>query len=226
MRSRTVFFDFGGTLAEPITEPLDVWLELAGTLSLDRDRGALERALGASHEWFHTAVFEYDGRTAELWRQYDERVLGALGIEDRDGSLTAAIEERFRRVQWNRPYPESRSVLETLLHRGYTLGVISNATDELLDRLRDLELAGYFDSITYSQEAGANKPDPTIFRLALTRADRRPEETMHVGNTYEDDVVGARAVGVTPVLVDRDDGRPNADCPRVRDLRGVLNFLP
>ncbi len=226
MRPRTVFFDFGGTLAEEIAEPLGVWVDVANEFGLGADRAAMGRALATVNGWFATAVFEHHGRTPELWRQYDRRVLDALGIEDGDGSLASAIENRFRRVQWNRPYPESRPVLETLRGRGYALGVISNATEELLDRLRDMELAGYFDSITYSQEAGANKPDPVIFRLALDRAGCGPEETMHVGNTYDADVLGARNAGIAPVLVDRDDRQPDADCPRVRDLRGVLDLLP
>ena len=226
MRPRTVFFDFGGTLAEPIAEPLDVWVDVANDLGLGADRPAMDRALATANEWFATAVFEHHGRTPELWRRYETRVLDALRIEDVDGSLASAIEGRFRRVQWNRLYPESRSVLETLRGHGYALGVISNATEEVLDRLRDMDVMGYFDSITYSQEAGANKPDPAIFRLALRRAGCGPEESMHIGNTYDDDVVGARGVGIAPVLVDRDDGQRDADCPRVRDLTGVLELLP
>ena len=226
MRPRTVFFDFGGTLAEMLAEPFEVWVGIGSEVGLGADRTALAQALATANEWFATAVFEHHGRTPELWQRYDEHVLDALGIEDEGGTLASAIQSRFRRVQWNRLYPESRSVLEALQGRAYALGVISNSTEELLDRLRDMEIARYFDSITYSQEAGANKPDPVIFQLALKRAGRRPEETMHIGNTYDDDVVGARTVGIAPILVDREDGRPDADCPRVRDLRGVLDLLP
>jgi putative hydrolase of the HAD superfamily len=224
MRPRVVFFDFGGTLAEPIVDPLDVWLELVHDLSLPGNRDDLERALAAANAWFQTAVFDHHGRTAELWRQYDRLVLASLGERDSRERLVTAIQERFDRVAWSRVYPETRPVLEGLRDRGCTLHIISNATDEILGRIKDLGLAGYFESITYSQEAGANKPDPAPFRLALRRADCAPGDAIHVGNTYEEDIVGARGAGITPVLVDRDDARPAADCLRVRDLHGVLDL--
>ncbi len=225
MRPHAVFFDFGGTLAEPITHPLDVWLDISDSLGLGLDRKTLQSPLGAANEWFQTQVFAYHGRTQELWRLYDRKLLGHLGIPDPAPALTAKIEARFKGVTWNRVYPESHAVLGALQGRGYPLHVISNATDEVLDRLRGMHLAEYFASVTYSQEAGANKPDPAPFRLALRRAHCEAPDAVHIGNTHEDDVVGARGVGIAPVLVDRDDERPDADYPRVRDLRGVLELL-
>jgi HAD superfamily hydrolase (TIGR01509 family) len=105
--------------------------------------------------------------------------------------------------------------------QGYGLGIISNNNDDLRKQLIMLELSGYFDSVTYSQEAGANKPDPTIFQLALKRAGCSPNEAVHVGDSYEKDVLGARRIGIMPILVDRDDHHSEADCLRIRDLREV-----
>lgn len=226
MPVRTVFFDFGGTLAEPISDPSDVWVEVAQTLRVEKGRDEVQQALRRADEWFHTAVFAYHGRTPELWRGYDRLVLRHLGIDNPDERQIAVVQERFARVQWTRPYPESRATLEVLRTRGYGLGVVSNATDEVMERLGEFDLKDYFDSVTYSQEAGANKPDPRIFLLALDRAGCVAAEAVHVGNRYEDDVVGARSVGIAPVLVDRDNTAPDADCPRVRDLQGVLDLLP
>ena len=48
-----------------------------------------------------------------------------------------------------------------------------------------------------------------------------PREAVHVGDTYEDDVMGARSAGLRPILVDREDRHPEADCLRVRNLREV-----
>lgn len=226
MGVRAVFFDFGGTLAEQIVDPVDVWFELANALGLPNRREDVERALEAAHGWFHDAVFEYLGRNEELWRQYGLRVLGALGVGNPREGLIEAIQSRFGRVRWNRVFPEAPSVLEGLRARGFILHVVSNATDEVLDRIRDVGLAKYFDGVTSSQEAGANKPDTRPFLIALRKTGCAPGEAIHVGNTYEEDVVGARAAGIAPVLVDRSDRRPDADCPRVRDLRGVVSFVP
>lgn len=225
MGVRTVFFDFGGTLAEQIVDPLDIWTEVVNELSIWRKREQLGRALERANDWFQGAVFAYHGRTAELWREYDRIVLRQLKIRDPDGRQVASIQKRFDQVRWHRCYPESRWTLEEIQTLGYELGVISNATEEVQDRLRELDLARYFGSITYSQEVGVNKPDPRIFLVALKRGGCAPDEAIHVGNTYEEDVLGARSVGATPVLVDRHNERPDADCPRVRDLQGVIDFL-
>lgn len=224
MHPRAVFLDFGGTLVVQIADPIDVWGEVSRTLNLEVGRAELERALSAANDWFQTDVFSYHGRTSELWHEYEQRVVRHLGIQN-PGRLAPLIQERFRQVEWNRPYPESRDVLRSLRARGYPLHLISNATDEVVDRLRSVGLADYLDSVTYSQEAGANKPDPRPFKLALRRAKCAPHEAVHIGNRYEDDVVGARGVGISPILVDRNDEWPSADCPRVHDLRGVLALL-
>ncbi len=225
MKLTTVFFDFGGTLAEPIADALDVWLALSKELRLGADRETLGKALDTANEWFRAVVYEYHGRTAELWPTYDRVVLRELGIGNPDDRLVATIEERFKDTLSQRLYPETRAVLEKLRTRGFTLGVISNATEEVVDRLRDLDIAKYFAHITYSQEAGTDKPEPPIFLLALGRARCKPEEAVHLGNMYEHDVIGARRVGIRPILVDRDGSRPDADCDRVTDLCGVLPLL-
>src|SRR6266508_1946669 len=190
VQPRVVFFDFGGTLVEQLVEPVDVWLECSCALGLDVDPASMTRALKTADAWFQSIVFDYDGRTDEMWKLYEGRVLELLGTSDPD--RTEQIHGRFRGVTWNRAYPESREVLQTLRGRGYPLHVISNATDEVRGRLREEGLLDYFESITYSQGAGANKPDPRIFRLALSRANCGASEAVHIGNLYKDDVVGAR----------------------------------
>jgi HAD superfamily hydrolase (TIGR01509 family) len=60
--------------------------------------------------------------------------------------------------------------------------------------------------VVTSAGAGARKPDPEIFRRALELAGCAPEEALHVGDTPEEDAAGARAAGITPLLIDRSGG--------------------
>ena len=92
-------------------------------------------------------------------------------------------------------FPEAAEVLQELKESGYRLHVISNATEELLPRRQRLGLSPCFQTITFSQEARAEKPDAAVFHLALRRAGCRPEEAVSVGNDYEANVVGAKASG-------------------------------
>ncbi len=91
---------------------------------------------------------------------------------------------------------------------------------EVLDRTG---LTGFFDAIVISAELGASKPSPRPFAAALEALGADAASALHVGDTYAEDVLGARAAGVTPVLVAR-DGAPPPDDARllvVGDLRGV-----
>ncbi len=221
----TVFFDFGDTLAYVHPSPLEIWLQLARELGLRVEMEALQGAHQEATEFFTPKIYEYKGRMEEFWLLFDSFILDKLGISDPDGRLAKAVYRGFQEDRWIHLYPETREALEALRKNGYQLGMISNNTDDLLRRLKQLDLEKYFDSVTYSQEAGAEKPNPLIFQLALKRAQCVPQEAVHVGNSYEHDVVGAQAAGITPILIDRDDHYPKADCLRIRDLRELEAVL-
>ena len=69
------------------------------------------------------------------------------------------------------------------------------------------------------------KPHPDIFRYALDRAGLRADEVLYVGDSYVADVLGARSVGIAPVLIDREGKAPNVDCAVVRSLGEVLELV-
>jgi putative hydrolase of the HAD superfamily len=76
-----------------------------------------------------------------------------------------------------------------------------------------------------SQVEKVEKPDPRFFEIALERSGARPETTIHVGDLYEVDVRGARAAGITPVLLDAAGLYPDADCTRVHSLPELVELV-
>ena len=76
-------------------------------------------------------------------------------------------------------------------------------------------LAALLDAVVTSASVGVRKPGVAIFERALALAGARPDEAVHVGDSVEDDVAGARAAGIEPVLVRRDGG---AGPPGVRTI--------
>jgi putative hydrolase of the HAD superfamily len=81
--------------------------------------------------------------------------------------------------------------------------MISNFDYRVYGILEGLGLRRYFDSMTISSEAGWAKPAPEIFRVALERHAIQPAEALHVGDSEDTDLAGARAAGIAGVLLDR-----------------------
>ncbi len=124
------------------------------------------------------------------------------------------------------PYPEVPAVLDALRGRGHRLAVVSNWDVSLHDVLERTALAPRFDAVVVSAEVGIAKPDPEPFRRALAALGAEPQDALHAGDRLDEDVAGARAAGVTPVLVDR-AGRAQADGASViRTLDGLLALAP
>ncbi len=222
---KNTFFDLGGTLADVPLSVDQIWLELLKDLGQRVDSRKLEQAIREADQLYGPRVYDFKGRMESFWNLYDGFVLDRMSISDPEGMLCRAIERGFDQPKWFRLYSESRETLETLKSLGYKLALISDNTDDLHKHLSWLDLRKYFDGVTYSQEVGAEKPNPAIFQLALKRAQCWPEESVYVGNSYEKDVVGARGVGITPILIDRDNRYPNVDCRRIRDLRELQALL-
>jgi putative hydrolase of the HAD superfamily len=82
-----------------------------------------------------------------------------------------------------------------------------------------LALAPLLDDIVTSAEAGARKPSAAIFKRALTLAGVGADDAIHVGDSIEEDLAGARAAGIEPVLISR-DGKPGP-----QDARAVASLL-
>ena len=78
-----------------------------------------------------------------------------------------------------------------------------------------------------SETASVEKPDPAIFLIATKTLSLSPHEQtiLYVGNDYSLDVMGARAAGLTPVLIDRYALYPHADCLRFASLDEWLEAM-
>jgi len=76
-----------------------------------------------------------------------------------------------------------------------------------------------------SADEGVEKPDPRFFEIALERSGARKETTIHVGDLYYVDVIGARSAGLRGVLMDEANLRPDADCPRVHTLDELVQRI-
>ncbi|TMD26673.1 MAG: HAD family hydrolase, partial [Chloroflexi bacterium] len=168
---------------------------------------------------------------SEFWIGYYMNLLRPF-IEEHDEhrlyQLALGINEEFdKHTSWQL-YPDVIPTLEALRSRGnYTLGVISDWGISLGPILRKLHLTPYFDCLLISAVTRHAKPSPMLYELALQRANSIADYTLHIGDSYIHDVLGARSVGITPVLLDRDRhlDESNVDCLLVHSLTELLDLL-
>jgi len=83
------------------------------------------------------------------------------------------------------------------------IGILSDVDDKWAQSILDkLKIYPFLDSITTSESVGVGKPNPKIFLSALRKANCMPEEAMHVGDSLEKDVLGAKNMGMIATHID------------------------
>ena len=143
-------------------------------------------------------------------------------LHDAAGDFNA---EHERDNLWSDMPAEVPGALERMRAAGYRLAVLSNAEPNLRGRIARAGIERYFETLVISAEVGAEKPDPAIFREALARMAVPPERAIHVGDFYSIDVLGARGVGITPVMLDARGLSPDRDVLHVASLTELADRL-
>ena len=232
---RAVFFDCGYTLLSPHPSVPDIVLSVCAERGLPITRECLERHLPAAEAHLRGLVranphtWSDDATISATWTSYFAELLRpCLDVDAGDLDNTARrAQEVFDDASSYALYPDVLPVLKALRERGITLGIISDWGIGLGLILRHLDLVDYFAFAVISASLRMAKPNPGLFETALRRADAIPDYAVHIGDSYVLDVLGARAVGITPVLLDRPGKVDPAvmDCLVVRDLYGLLDAL-
>jgi putative hydrolase of the HAD superfamily len=174
----------------------------------------------------HLSVGIDDSRT-QMW--YD--ALRAAGIDDRAlAKTTAAAYSRYR-ADVLELAPGALALVETLRARGCKIGIVTNgfaATHH--EKIARLGLTERVDAVFLADEMGMVKPDPGVFRHAMSRLGSTPERTAMVGDRYDRDISGALQLGLFTVLIDVHAtpiprGAPLPDAT-VKAIADVLDVLP
>jgi HAD superfamily hydrolase (TIGR01549 family) len=225
-RLRAVFFDAGNTLIHMDYGAIAAALGAAGVTT---DAARVQRAewrarvrLDASFQ--PGASTEHPG-TAERYLAY---VLDELDV--RDAATVAAL------IDWRRGYnlpeglwtvrePEAENALRLAQGAGLRTAVISNSNGTIATILDVLGLGGHLDFVIDSSIVGVEKPDSRIFALALERAGLRGEQAAYIGDLYTIDVLGARAAGLTPVLLDPGACWSPRDCLSAPTVAAAVELL-
>ena len=231
-RLKTVFLDAGNTLVAFDLEIVRAELAARG-VSCEVDQ--LRRAEAAARPIVSAALAEAQStealstfelylremlRRASLSPTPDVSALNRLARE-----LVQALDTIGRVRLWSSILPRVPETLAALRGRGLQLAVVSNSDGTIEELMHTLHLSALFDVVIDSHVVGYEKPDPRIFHHALRETNAAPETTLHVGDLYHADVVGARAAGIHALLLDPFGDWPDVDCERAPDVAALLERM-
>jgi putative hydrolase of the HAD superfamily len=159
-------------------------------------------------------------RPDELWEDYFQFMLANVGapLEAHDSIIKTLWEAHHRVGLWTAAIPGAVETVRQLNDLGFRLGVVSNAEGQVERDLKRAGFEGLFETIVDSTVVGVAKPDPEIFRIALDRMGAKAESSVFLGDVPAVDIEGARAAGITALLLDRHDMFPDIDAPRIRSI--------
>jgi len=222
-----VLFDAVDTLLAPAPSFQGRFVAVAAKHGVPLEEAAVDATVAAAAR---EAVWPEDwtdpATQRAFWRGFYQEVLVALGHQGDGPELAEALFRAFSDPAGYRLFDDVRPALDTLARRGITLGLVSNFEPWLDDVLARQGIADRFAAVAISGTLGVAKPDPRIFKAALDGAGADPGATVHVGDQPVNDVAGALAAGITPVLIDRFGRHPDAGgAHRIEDLAGLLELV-
>jgi putative hydrolase of the HAD superfamily len=223
---RAVLFDVDFTLVKPgpdLGPEGYVKLGRRHGLELDPDRYGEARYEAVQNVERHPELRHDE----EMWFTFTELIVRGMGGE---GLAARELAVEMTRL-WERSenfdlYDDTLPVMEQLRRRGLKLGLVSNGGREIADFVAHHALE--VDCAVASRAHGWIKPHESIFRAALELLDVEAGETVMVGDSREDDIEGAEAVGIRALLIDREGRYPDVpeSLPDLWQLPRALGLEP
>jgi HAD superfamily hydrolase (TIGR01549 family) len=215
---RAVLFDVDFTLCRPGPElSPERYVRIAARHGVTLDASGYDdaREAAALNLKRHPELLHDDS----IWHRFTEEIFVGMGGPGEIASDCATEIEQGWEVSENfELYEDALSVLEELRAAQLRLGLVSNGIRDLREFVTHHRLD--VDAIVGSRAHGYVKPHPTIFQSALQQLGVEPAHAVMVGDSLEEDIEGARALGMRAILIDREERHPEIE-ERLTDLYGL-----
>jgi HAD superfamily hydrolase (TIGR01549 family) len=215
---RAVLFDVDFTLCRPGPElSPERYGRIAARHGIELDTARYDQAREAAvlNLKRHPELLHDDS----IWHAFTEEIfVGMGGPAELAGDCATEIEQGWEVAENFELYEDALPVLEELRRAELRIGLVSNGIRDLHEFVAHHRLD--VDAVVDSRRHGRVKPHPTIFQAALELLGVAAADAAMVGDSLEEDVEGARALGMRAILVDRDDRHPEVE-ERLPDLYGV-----
>lgn len=200
MPTRAVIFDLYGTLVKQPSMDLrrSLLAEMAAAMDIPGDafvnvwmEGFWERQIGV-----------YGTEEGHL-----EYIAGRVGVAPDPDRVARAAEVAltFDRESLEATCSDAVDTLQALKAAGLRLGLVSNCGVGIPKVWAETSMAPFVDVPVFSSTARLKKPDPRIYQLALRDLGAAPQDTLYVADGMDDELTGARNVGIAPILLQSPD---------------------
>lgn len=207
MKARAVVFDLFETLVDYDDE------------TSRRFSVAAAELLGHEPDEFHRVWREgRPVRDTEPMLSY----LDSLGIVGTRAERLVELRRAFSLSLLRKPRPGAVELLGEVRARGIGTGLITVCSEDVVDVWSQTPFANLFEAEVFSCACGLHKPDPRIYRLALEQLEVEPADAIYVGDGANDELFGARRVGMRAVQIGSRDGW---DGERIESLGELLALL-
>ena len=174
---------------------------------------------GVDHSQHSNSEIEY----SKIRQAIAAHRLHEAGVESSDEKLNL-ITRRIVEMEYDsnnyQLYSDTTRCLEFLKKEGFQLLLVSNHVWQLPKIISDLKIDSYFTHIITSARVGFRKPHPQIFTHAVELSGETPSDIAFIGDSYSNDVMGSKQVGLSPILIDRENkvNRTNTLIPVIYSL--------
>ena len=218
IQAQAVTFDVGGTLIQPWPSVGAIYAEVAeshGFFGLDAERieKQFRQALAEKAEFQHTR---------EGWFEAVKKSFGGLLSAADCAAFFPSLYERFGKAAVWRIYEDVLPALDQLAERGFRLAAVSNWDARLRPLLRELSLMPFFEVASISSEVGFAKPSAILFEHTLRMLGLPAGAVVHVGDSFAEDVAGAKGAGLEAVLLQRTGNNGRGSISRLTELSALL----
>ncbi len=214
---KVIFLDAVGTLFGVRGSVGEIYSQFAQGFGVDVSADLLDHTFAESFKKAPPAVFpnteSQDLHSYEFnwWKAIAHQTFAQAGVLEKFPNFDQFFHKLYHYFATPQPwfiYPEVKSALFTWQKQGIELGIISNFDSRLHQVIKSLGIHPYFSSVTISTEVGFAKPHPKIFQIALAQHGYKPHQTWHIGDSYEEDYLGANQAGLFPILLHRQSPHP------------------
>jgi putative hydrolase of the HAD superfamily len=215
---RAVLFDVDFTLCRPGPElSAESYARIAERhrVTLDVSRYEEAREAAALNLKRHPELLHDD----TIWHRFTEEIfLGMGGPQEIASECATEIEQGWEVSENFELFEDALPVLDELRAAQLRIGLVSNGIRDLSEFVAHHRLD--VDAVVDSRTHGRVKPHPTIFQAALGRLGVGAADAVMVGDSLEEDIEGARALGMRAILIDREERHPDVE-ERLTDLYGL-----